>query len=82
MHELRKRIGIALISLGTLAVLAARFLHEEQTEAVYMNISMKEKLYHHEDQHVLDQNRFLETQELEEHGGSSAIEVEYQEICK
>lgn len=89
MNELRKRIGIAVVSLGALAVLAARSLHEEQMEAVHMNMSAKDELtsqimYHHKDQHILDQNRFLETQEFEEHGGSGAgaIEVEYEEICK
>lgn len=87
MNELRKRIGIAIVSLGALAVLAARSLHEEQIEAVQMNMSAKDELtspimYHHEDQHIPD--RFLETQEFEEHGGSGAgaIEVEYEEICK
>lgn len=80
MNELRKRIGIAIVSLGALAVLAARSLYQ-------MNMSAKDELtspimYHHEDQHIPD--RFLETQEFEEHGGSGAgaIEVEYEEICK
>lgn len=88
MNELRKRVGIAIVSLGALAVLAARSLHEEQKEAVHMNMSAKGELtspitmYHHEDQLILDQNRFLETLEFEEHGGSNAIEVEYEEICK